>query len=173
MSGQPPYGTPPGGGYPPPGGGYPPPGGYQQGGYPPPADKTKVLNLAYNVAGMLCYLPSCLCCINLISAVLWLVTEPKESHFVRFHALQGLMLWGTGFVIGIIFNILGAGVRWGAYMGSGGSDVASAGAGGLIGILYWVIVVVFFILHIVAAVKAYQGEKWKLPVIGDIAEKNS
>jgi uncharacterized membrane protein len=176
MSNQPPYDYPPGGGYPPPGG-YPPGGsGYQGGGYPPPPGgpegKTQVLGLSYNIAGMLCYLPTCLCCINLISSILWLVTEPKQNRFVRFHAMQGLLLFGVGFLIGIIFNILGVGAQFGARVGTG-SDAAGAGAGMLITLVSWAISAVLFILHIVAAIKASQGQMWKLPVIGDIAEKNS
>ena len=170
-----------GGGYPPQGGyqggGYPPPGGYQGGGYPPPppqgpGGKTQTLGLDYNIAGMLCYLPTCLCCVNLISSILWLATEPKESRFVRFHALQGLLLFGVGFVIGIVFWFIGAGARLGTTM-STGSGAAGAGAGFLVQLISWAFSLAFLVLHIIGCVKAYQGQMWKLPVIGDIAEKNS
>jgi len=39
--------------------------------------------------------------------------------------------------------------------------------------LSWVIWIITVILWIVLIIKAYQGEKLKLPVIGDIAEKHS
>jgi uncharacterized membrane protein len=190
MSNQPPYGNPPGG-YPPPppgggyqGGGYPPPegGGYQQpggfpppGGYgyggPPPEQKTKTLGLSYNIAALLCYVPACLCCVNLIAGILWLVTEPKENRFVRFHAMQGLLLFGVNFVVSIIFRILQ--VILGAGAAAVDSDVAFGGGSLILGLLQLVIGLGLLVVHIIGMVKANQGQMWKLPIIGDIAEKNS
>lgn len=66
---------------------YPPPGGYQNEPQPLPPGapgKTKVLNMDQNVGALLCYLP--ICCINLIFAIIWLATEPRENKFLRFHA---------------------------------------------------------------------------------------
>jgi uncharacterized membrane protein len=159
MSNQPPYGYPPGG-----------PEGYQGGGYPPPntpTGKTKVMNLDYNVAGLLCYLLPCFCLADLIFCVLWLATEPKESRFVRFHALQGLLLFGLGFVVSIIFQILGTG------MAVTTSGVVEAGGFGILLLIRLVVGVAFLVLYIVGMIKAYQGQMWKLPIIGDIAEKNA
>jgi uncharacterized membrane protein len=187
MSNQPPYGNPPGGyppppggyqgggGFPPPqGGGFPPPGGYQSGGGyggPPPENKTKTLGLSYNVAALLCYLPACLCCLNLIFGIIWLVTEPKENRFVRFHAMQGLLLFGVNFVVGIIFNVLRIALGAGASVAD--SDLALGGGSLLLGLLQIVVGLGFLVIHIIGMVKANQGQMWKLPVIGDIAEKNS
>src|SRR5215203_2007422 len=93
-------------------GSYPPqqgyqPGGFQQpGGYPPAgpvSGKTQVLGLDFNVAAGLGYIP--ICALNLIAPILWLVTEPKTSKFVRFHAMQSLFLLAFTFV-GIIAVVL-------------------------------------------------------------------
>jgi len=157
MSNQPPYGYPGGSqGYQ--GGGYPPPPG-------PPSGKTKVLNLDYNVAALLSYLP--ICCINLIASIIWLASEPKENRFLRFHALQSLMLVGLSIVIWIIFMFLGVGMMF-----SPSSTVGAAGSG-LLTLVQLVVWLILIILHILCMVKAYQGQMWKLPLIGDIAEKNS
>ena len=161
------------------GGGYPPPGDYQGGGYPPPpppqgpGGKTQTFGLDYNVAAMLCYLPPCLCCVDAIACLIWIFTEPKESRFVRFHAFQGLFLFGVNFLIWIVFWFLGAGVSLGTSMTTGGSAMAGAGASLLLLAVRAVIGIVFLVLYIVGAVKAYQGQMWKIPVIGDLAEKNS
>jgi uncharacterized membrane protein len=180
MSNQPPYGNPPGGyqgggGYPPPqGGGFPPPGGYQGGGGyggPPPGNKTKTLGLNYNVAALLCYLPTCLCCINLIPCILWIATEPKENRFLRFHALQGLFLLALYIVALIILRILQAVIYTGANLTDSG--LAFAGGSLIILVIQIVIGVGFLVVHIIAMVKANQMQMWKLPIIGDIAEKNS
>jgi uncharacterized membrane protein len=159
MSNQPPYGYPPGG-----------PQGYQGGGYPPPGSatgKTKVMNLDYNVAGMLCYMLPCLCLADLIFCILWLATEPKESRFVRFHAMQGLLLFGVGFVVGIIFQILGTG------MAVTTDGALAAGGFGLLLLIRMIVGVIMLVLYIMGMIKAYQGQMWKLPLIGDIAEKNA
>ncbi len=152
MSNQPPYGYPGG------------PQGYQGGGYPPqpgPAPgKTKVLNLDYNVAAMLGYLP--ICCVHLICSIIWIASEPKENRFLRFHALQSLILTGALFAIYIVLWIFGA--------------VATRiffGFGLIVFLLECAVGVVALVLFILSAVKAYQGQMWKLPIIGDMAEKNS
>lgn len=187
MSNQPPYGNPPGGyppppggyqgggGYPPPqGGGFPPPGGYQSGGGyggPPPENKTKTLGLSYNVAALLCYLPTCLCCVNIIPCIIWLATEPKENRFLRFHALQGLILFGICIVGLIILRILGAVVNTGARVTDSG--MAFIGGNLVLLVVYIVFWLAILTVHIIAMVKANQMQIWKLPLIGDIAEKNS
>ena len=177
------YPPPGGGGYPPPGGGYPPPGGGYQGGgggYPPPGggyppppngNKTKTFGMAYNTAAMMCYLPTCLCCANIIFCIIWLATEPKENRFVRFHALQGLLLFGVNFVIQILLNILKVATQ-GAAQATGSGMLAVSG-GGILGLIGLFIGLGFLVIHIIGMVKANQGQMWKLPVIGDIAEKNS
>lgn len=155
MSNQPPYGYPGG------------QQGYQGGGYPPPgapAGKTKVLNLDYNVAGLLCYLP--ICCINLIFSIIWLASEPKENKILRFHAFQSLLLIGVGFVVSVIFWFLT--IAAAVTPGPGGT------AGwGLLNLIQWLFVLGFIAICVLGCIKAYQGVMWKLPIIGDIAEKNA
>lgn len=155
MSNQPPYGYPGG------------PQGYQEGGYPPqgaPTGKTKVLNLDYNVAGMLCYLP--ICCINLVFSIIWFASEPKENRLLRFHALQSMLLIGVFFVVSVIC--------WFLAIAMAVTPVAGSTAGwGLFGLLRLVVGLIFLVISIIGCVKAYQGEMWKLPIIGDIAEKNA
>jgi uncharacterized membrane protein len=151
MSSQPPYGYPGGQA-----GGYPP---------PPPTNKTKVLNLDYNVAALLCYLP--ICCVNLITSIIWLVSEPKENRFLRFHALQSLMLTGVVIVVWIVFAFLGVGMMFSP------SPTAGAAGRGLLSLIQLLIWLILLVIHIIAMVKAYQGQFWKLPLIGDIAEKNA
>ena len=101
-----------------------------------------------NIAGLLCYVGVW------ISGLVFLLIE-KDSKFVKFHAIQSIIVFGiltaasillTPFTfipfIGILFNIIT----------------------GLIGLLA-------FILWIILMVKAYQHEMFKLPWAGDVAEK--
>ena len=160
MSSQPPYGYP----------------GSQGGGYPPqpppPANKTKVLNLEFNTAALLCYIPTCCCFVNLIAGILFFATEPRENRLLRFHALQGMLLAGVWVILWIIFTILGIAMGISTSMMPGG-DMARAGGGLLFLMLRLVVGVAFLAVHIMGMVKANQGQMWKLPIIGDIAEKNA
>jgi uncharacterized membrane protein len=163
MSSQPPYGYGQGGsGY-----GAPPP--------PPPGQtpgKTKTLNLDYNVAALLNYIPMCFCCLNVISCILWLATEPRENRFLRFHSIQGLLLGGVWVVCWILFQIIGLGMGFGSSFDPT-AGIAFAGGALILWLIEMAIGVVLLIISIVAMVKAFQQQMWKIPVIGDIAEKNS
>jgi uncharacterized membrane protein len=159
MSSQPPYGYPPQGGYPPQQGGYPPPpGGY---GYSPQGPrKTKVMNLDSNVAGLLSYIP---CCIGLIFSIIFVSTEPKDNRFVRFHAMQSLFLHGAGLAIGLVFFVI-------SFM----LTIMRLGVVSLlVSLISWIVGLGFLVLLVIVMVKAYQNEMWKIPVIGNLAEKNS
>jgi|SRR5215813_5919876 len=108
-----------------------------------------------------------------IVAIISLVME-KENQFVRFHALQSILLyvafialWIAVVVISVILGIIGIAA---SQAGSAGGAIGS-----IIGLLWWLVVMVIFlgafIGMILAAVKAYQGNLYKLPVIGNMAEK--
>jgi uncharacterized membrane protein len=131
-----------------------------------------VLAFSYRSAALFCYFPLCCCWLNVIASVLWLATEPNENRFVRFHALQGLLLAAVFFVVALVFRILGAGARLSA-MGGPGSGVVGMGARFLVDLVALVVFIPILVIHIIAMVKAGQGETWKLPVIGDIADRNA
>jgi uncharacterized membrane protein len=94
-----------------------------------------------NVAGLLCYLGFW------ISGIVFLVIEQK-NRFVRFHALQSIVTFAA-------LTVAGALLGWIPYAGSV--------FGTIIGILA-------FILWVVLMVKAYQGELYRVPLAGQVAE---
>jgi uncharacterized membrane protein len=106
--------------------------------------------LTDNVAGMLAY-------VTIIPAILFLVMEPyNRKRFVRFHAFQMIFFCVAMIIIWIAFLIL---------------DVIP----GLIFIMFPIHMIIWlgaFILWIVLLIKANQGQMFKLPVIGDLAEQN-
>jgi uncharacterized membrane protein len=109
-----------------------------------------------NVAALLSYV------LGWLTGLIFFLIE-KENKFVRFHALQSIILFGGWFVLSIAI---------GMFMGV----FATIGLGFLIPVFSLVnglLALAGFILWILLMVKAYQGEKFKLPVIGDIAEKNT
>jgi uncharacterized membrane protein len=86
--------------------------------------------------------------------------------------LQGLFLAGVWIVLWVIELFLRIAFGMGASM-MPGADLARAGGGLLLVLIFVVIRVILLVVHIVAMVKANQGQMWKLPIIGDLAEKNA
>ncbi len=66
--------------------------------------KTVTGAMDYKLAAALCYLPVMM--VHLLAAGAWLLTEPKESRFVRFHAVQSLILFAILFG-GAMVSLLG------------------------------------------------------------------
>ena len=108
---------------------------------------------------MLCYLP--ICGISLIYSIIALITD-KTNRTVRFHAFQSLLLTAA-YIVGIFAVVIGDGVIIG---------VTESGAlGALVSLVYFAVIIVFLGLMIMGCIKAYQGKNFKLPVVGDMADK--
>jgi uncharacterized membrane protein len=117
------------------------------------------LGLDANVGAMLTYLP--VCGISLIYSIIVLVTD-KDNKTVRFHAFQSLLLMAACFVV--VFAIVLVG---GVLVGITGSGIL----GTLVFLLYCGVGLLFLIAAIMGCIKAFGGQPFKLPVIGDMAEK--
>jgi len=115
------------------------------------------LGLDNNVGALLCYLNICLP-IGLIYSIIVLVTD-KTNKLPRFHAFQSLLLTGALLVIGIVFGII-----MGIFTFATKSPILGFGFNGIFSL-------VVLGLSIFMAMKAYQGDLFKLPVIGDLADK--
>ena len=127
-----------------------------------PGGKTS-LGLESNVGAMLCYIANFLCCIGVILAIIFLVTE-KENRFVKFHAVQSLFLAAAQIAVGILIGILGLLLRLALDM----ADLALLAFFMILG-LRLILVLIFAVFWIIAGVKAYGGQWYKLPVIGNFA----
>jgi len=119
--------------------------------------------LESNVGAMLCYIANIICCLGVILAVIFLVTE-KENRFVKFHAVQSLFLVGVQLVVGIAVGIVGLLFR----MALSTADL------GLIAVLLVfglriILLLIFLAIWIFAGMKAYGGQWYKLPLIGNLA----
>jgi uncharacterized membrane protein len=99
--------------------------------------------LNQNVAGMLCYL------VGWITGLIFFLIE-KDNRFVRFHAMQSMITFGALTVLFIVLGFI-------PFIGT---------------MLFPILGIVQVVLWILLMVKAYQGERFKLPVIGDLAEQN-
>ncbi len=97
-----------------------------------------------NVAALLSYL------LGWISGLVFFLLE-KENKFVRFHAMQSIIVFGFFTVLGLVLTFVPV-IGWAALP---------------------LVYILELILWIVLMIKASQGEKFKLPVAGDMAEKNA
>ena len=108
-----------------------------------------------------------------IIAIISLIIE-KENRFVRFHALQSILLHVAFIVLMIAIWILTIVLTIAGAAASAASSSAGA-VGGIVGLLFTLVWLVFMVAYIggliFAAVKSYQGNMFKLPIIGNMAEK--
>lgn len=95
-----------------------------------------------NIAGMLCYL------FTFVGGIIFLAVE-KRSRFVLFHALQSV----------IVFGLIMVGHVLSTFLPLFGPLVASMLS--LLGIIVWLVMVL----------TSLQGKWFKLPWVGDVAEK--
>jgi uncharacterized membrane protein len=145
-------------------GGYVPPqqGGYvppQQGGYVPPppgAQYAAAPGLQENAASALCYI------LGFITGIIFLVMAPyNQNRNIRFHAFQSIFFSAAAFALSLIFSMFVWNLAYGV------------GMWGLITMLYLCIRLAMFALWIFVMFKAYQGQKFMLPIIGPLAEKQA
>ncbi|SHH61657.1 Uncharacterized membrane protein [Sporobacter termitidis DSM 10068] len=113
-------------------------------------DANTLALLSYVAAFVLSWVP-------IIKYVAWaaplvLFFVEKQSPFVKFHAMQAFLLEVVSWVITIVFSVL---LFWMPFNG----------------LLAAILNVLLTILAIVALVKAGGYEEYKIPVIGDIADK--
>ena len=131
---------------------------------PPPVQTTKSsTGLDENIAALLSYI------FGWLSGLIFFLIE-KESRLVRFHAMQSLLLnvliiilviamWVVTFILVMIGAAIG--------------DLIG-GLFSLLATLVWLVLGLgIFIAWILCLVKAFQGQYWKLPIIGNFAEKFS
>lgn len=97
-----------------------------------------------NVAGLLCYLGWW------VTGLIFFLME-KENKFVRFHAMQSIVVFGAFSVVTYILSFIPF-IGW--------------MISGLLGVLA-------FVLWIILMIKAYQGEKFKVPWAGNFAERQA
>lgn len=108
--------------------------------------------MAENVAGLLCYT------LGWITGIIFFLIDKRP--FVRFHAAQSIVVFGGLHILNIAVGII-----FGAGMVMGGFRVFGLGAA-----LYGLISLVAVILWILLMIKAYQGEKFEVPIAAGIAK---
>jgi uncharacterized membrane protein len=92
---------------------------------------------------------------NLMAAIcyLWIVSiiillTRKDNEFIQFHAKQATVLFGLWVVLWVLSAFVG-----------------------ILFIVWWILDLVLFIAAVIGFIKAYGGEKYRLPLIADLADK--
>jgi uncharacterized membrane protein len=131
---------------------------------PPPVQTTKSsTGLDENLAALLSYV------FGWISGLIFFLIE-KDSRLVRFHAMQSILLSGTVSVIAIAIWVLSL---INVFVIGSISGILSLLISVVVGLVAFVLFIGFFIAAIMCLVKAYQGQYFKLPFFGNMAEKFS
>lgn len=131
---------------------------------PPPVQTTKSsTGLDENVAALLSYI------FGWVSGLIFFLIE-KDSRLVRFHAMQSILL---NVLAGILFFVVWVATVVVAIVGAAIGDVVGTVINLLAGLIFLVFVVAILIAVILCLVKAFQGQYFKLPIIGNFAEKFS
>lgn len=108
--------------------------------------------LSENAAGGLAY-------ITVIPAIVFLLVEPyNKIRYVRFHSWQCIFMAIAWFVIDVAIGIFGRLLTFFRVLEFG---------------LYPLVALAMLILWLMVLIKAFNGEKFKLPIIGDLAEKQA
>jgi uncharacterized membrane protein len=109
------------------------------------SEATAQSGLSDNAAGALAY-------VTIIPAIIFLIVEPyNKNSYVRFHSWQSIFLGIAAFAIQIVLSVIPV-IGW---------------------IIIPFVLVAFLVVWILALLKALKGERYKLPVIGALAEKQA
>jgi uncharacterized membrane protein len=127
---------------------------------PPGATGKSSTGLDENIAALLAYI------FGWVSGLVFFLIE-KDSKLVRFHAMQSLLLNGLVLVLSIVLWVVTIVLVLIASQLPGFLSTLV----GLLSTLIWLVVFVGFLLAwIMCLVKAFQGQYYKLPIIGNMAE---
>jgi uncharacterized membrane protein len=104
-----------------------------------------------NLAAALTYV------LGIITGILFLVLAPyNQNKFIRFHAFQSIFFQLAWIVIWMAVTVLSFMLPW-----------------FVMGLIWTILPLAGLAVYILLIVKAYQNERFKLPIIGDLAEKQA
>ncbi|PNX47621.1 MAG: hypothetical protein BV459_04095 [Thermoplasmata archaeon M11B2D] len=111
------------------------------------------LGLEENFEAMLCYV------FFWVSGLFFYFVEDKNK-FIRFHAMQSILVFLPLMILAWIFGGFFGVIDYGPALV-------------VLSWISWIFWLMVLVMWLVLMVKAFQMQRYKLPIIGDIAEKNS
>jgi uncharacterized membrane protein len=120
---------------------------------PPVSPAAQPAQMAENVASLLCYV------LGWITGLIFYLIDKRPT--VRFHAAQSIVVFGGFHILYFIFSaVFGFGFFMGGFAGFS-----------MVWALYGLLDIAVFVLWIVLMIKAYKGQRFRVPIAADIAEK--
>jgi uncharacterized membrane protein len=117
------------------------------------SDTTQATGLSENAAGAIAY-------ITFIPAIVFLVMPPYNTNpNVRFHSWQSIFFSIAAFVISVGLTMV--------------TMIGSFFVGAFMGIIHLLVMLALFLIWIVCVVQAVNGKRFKLPLIGALAEQQA
>jgi uncharacterized membrane protein len=111
--------------------------------------------MSENVAGLLCY------ALGWITGLIMYFVDKRP--FVRYHATQSIVTFGGLHILEIVFGMFFGFSFFGGFGGFVGFGLGS--------LVYMLISLTAFVLWILLMIKAYQHNRFRVPIAADIAEK--
>jgi uncharacterized membrane protein len=124
-----------------------------------------VFGLDLNVASGLAYLPVCV--IHLIVSIGILATD-KTNKLPRFHAVQSLLISGAMIVGYVVMFVL---VMFFVLIAAATNIPGIAVLSFLIYIVFFLYILGLFVGLVIAMINGFQGKMFKLPIIGNMADR--
>ena len=102
------------------------------------------------------------CVFSIVGGVVFLVLDRRDP-FVRFWALQSILLGAVALAVGLLLAAAGPLLGWLPLIG--GVLVF------LLKVAYWVFQVAWVVVYFVCLIRAFSGQEWEIPVLGAFARK--
>lgn len=119
----------------------------------PPTAVSSQSGMAENVAGLLCYL------FGWVTGLIFYLIDKRP--FVRFHAAQSIVVFGGIHILSVILGMFfGVSILAHGWTGFGAGVT-----------LFHLLHLLAFVLWILLMVKAYQGERFRVPFAADLADQ--
>ncbi|HUB31285.1 MAG TPA: DUF4870 domain-containing protein [Terracidiphilus sp.] len=119
---------------------------------PTPTPSAAQSGLSENAAGGLAY-------VTIIPAIIFLLVEPyNKSSYIRFHSWQCIFMAIAWIVVDVAIGILARVMSVMGFLAFG---------------LYPLVALGMLILWLMVLIKAFNGERLKLPIVGELAEKQA
>src|SRR5438045_4081329 len=129
---------------------------------PPPSSSEPEIRTTSTSTGLPSNVAAAIACIPLIGGIIFYILE-KRDNFVRFYAMQSIILGGAWILFVIIYSIAHAIL----------TPIPAIGL--LFSVILWVVWalvgVAFLVVFIVTVVKAFTGVRWEIPYVGPMARK--
>jgi uncharacterized membrane protein len=129
---------------------------------PSPPSPGPETSAASTSTGLPSNVAAAIACIPLIGGIIFYILE-KRDNFVRFYAMQSIILGGAWILFAIVYSVAHAIL----------SPIPAIGL--LFSIVLWIIWALvglaFLVVFIVTVVKAFNGVRWDIPYIGPMARK--